>query len=243
MTLTTHLPADAPAVLPGMEADRLETVDELLTTTRAIRRRFDLERAVDPAVVQACIAAAVHAPSAENQQNWRWIVVTDPELRGAIADRYRQAWTIFRAGSAGRVRRRGRADRDRRNIASVGWLAEHLHEVPMLVIPCVLGRPPVPGTWGGRNDPGLDHLANFMFYGSVVPAIWSFQLALRSRGLGSVMTCMHLPFEAEISAMLGIPRAVTQICLLPVGHVRGSEVGPAERSAPLIGWNGWCDEL
>jgi nitroreductase len=230
-------------VVPPMPETALDTVDQLLTTTRAIRRRLDLDRPVDEAVIHRCIDVAVHAPSAEDQQNWRWLVVTDKALRAEIADYYRQAWMIHRAGPGGRVRRRGRAERDKRNIASVGWLAEHMHEVPALVIPCVLGRPPVSGAFGGRGDSNLDHLADVMFYGSVLPAVWSLQLALRARGLGSVMTCMHLPFEAPISALLGIPRSVTQVCLLPVAHVRGDSLRTAARTGALVGWNGWSDEL
>jgi nitroreductase len=215
----------------------------VLTTTRAIRRRLDLDRPVDPVVVRQCIDLAVHAPSAENQQNWRWLVVTDKELRHEIVQRYRQAWIIHRTGAGGRVRRRGRAERDQRTISSVGWLADHMQDVPVLVLPCVLGRPPLSGGFGGRGDANLDHLADVMFYGSVMPAVWSFQLALRSRGLGSVITCMHLPFEADVAGLLGIPRSVTQVCLLPVAHIRGDELRTAERSAALVGENGWSDAL
>lgn len=228
--------------VPPMAPPELEVVDRLLTTTRSIRRRLDLERPVDPGTVQACIDLAVHAPSSEDRQSWRWLVVTDAELRAEIAKCYHRAWTI-RTGAGGRIRR-GRLSRDKANIESVGWLARHLHEVPVLVIPCVLGRPPVPGNFGDLAVDGLlDHLADVTYYGSIMPAVWSFQLALRSRGLGSVITCMHLPFEAEVGTLLGIPRSVTQACLLPVAHITGSGLGVAPRRPAPTAWNGWSDAL
>jgi nitroreductase len=230
------------SVVPSMQPAELAAVDRLLTTTRSIRRRLDLERPVDDRTVQECLDLAVHAPSAEDRQNWRWLVVTDPALRAEIARRYHHSWTI-RTGGGGRIRR-GRASSDKANVSSVTWLAQHLHEVPVLVIPCVLGRPPVSGNVRDAAIAGLlDHLADVTYYGSIMPAVWSFQLALRSRGLGSVITCMHLPFEAEVATLLGIPRSVTQVCLLPVAHITGIDLGTAPRSPAPTGWNGWSDEL
>lgn len=229
--------------VPAFPPEQIEVVDHLLTTTRAIRRRFDLGTPVDKSTLEECIRLATHAPSAENQQNWRWIVVTDPDTRKQIADCYWRAWVIHRSGGGGKVRRRSRSSDGQRNVDSVAWLAENVGDVPAMVIPCVLGRPPVPGRFAGRNDPKLDHLGNLIYYGSVLPAIWSFQLALRSRGLGSVITCMHLPFESEVSETLGIPGSVTQVCLLPVAYMTGESVGRAPRTEPLIGWDGWSDAL
>lgn len=230
-------------IVPPMSPDEVVVSDRVLTTTRAIRRRLDLTRTVDPNTIEECIRVATHAPSAENMQNWRWVVVTEPALREKIADSYYMAYVVHRSGSGGRVLRKGKATRDKKVIDSVGWLAKNLREVPALVIPCVLGRPPKSGTLGNRGRVDLDHMANVVYYGSVLPAIWSFQLAARSRGLGSVITCMHLPFEADLSELLGIPRAVTQICLLPVAHITGESLGPASRAEPAIGWNGWSSDF
>src|ERR1700754_5022291 len=63
--------------------------DELLSTTRAVRKRLDLDRPVDPAVILECIALAQQAPTATNEQNWRWVVVTDADKKAKIADIYR----------------------------------------------------------------------------------------------------------------------------------------------------------
>jgi nitroreductase len=241
MTVST---VSVPTVLDPTAVD---AVDGLLRTTRSFRRRLDVDRPVDLEVVRACIDTAVFAPSSENQQNWRWLIIEDDELRARIAGYYLQAWTIHRSSGAGSARRRARRGDGggQRNAESVSWLADNLHRVPVFVIPCALGRPPRPGTWGNRDNADLDHLANVIFYGSLLPAVWSFQLALRSRGLGSVLTCMHLPFEAQVGSLLGIPTSVTQLCLVPVAHITGSGVRPAPRAATdaLVAVDRWSAEL
>lgn len=190
----------------------LNTVDSLLTTTRAVRRRLDLIRPVPVSVVMECLALATQAPNAGNAQNWRWLVVTDPVKRAAIGDLYRrnseEMYKTLAANSTGDLKRL--AD-------SAVYLVDHLSEVPVLVIPCVRKQQAAVGV----------EIPLMILLGSIYPAIWSFQLALRSRGLGSSLT--NLFADEEISALLGIPSDVIQAGLIPVGYFTGTEFKPAPR--------------
>jgi nitroreductase len=248
---------------PGSTLFDADTVEALLTTTRAVRRRLDLDRLVPRQVIEECLELAVHAPSADNQQNWRWLVVTDPDKRKKIGELYRFAWGVHSAAIAGRRRRFSNERRGTGAVASGKWLAENLERVPVLVVPCVVGLPPTdaesaaieeawqknfhtnvgpsPATKAPPRRGSAALTRNSTFYGSIYPAIWSFLLALRSRGLGSVITTMHLPFRDELAAELGIPNLVTQICLLPVAYTLGTDFRPAPRepAAKKTYWNGW----
>lgn len=229
----------------------LATVDALLTTTKAVRKRLDLDRPVEREVVQECLDLSVYAPTANGRENWRWLVVTDDELRWELAERYRAAWRVHSGALTAASGRRSRGDHGRimRNRASADWLAENLHRVPVHVIACWVGRPP--GDRGGADQKRdrVSYLeaddawlvANSLYYGSIYPAIWSFQLALRSRGLGSAITVAHVPWEAEIAQLLGIPRSVTQIALLPVAYTQGTSFSrsPRRPAADLTYWNRW----
>ncbi|WP_370323830.1 nitroreductase family protein [Euzebya sp.] len=199
------------------------TTDELLTTTRAVRKRLDLTRDVDPAVIRECLEIAIQAPSGSNRQGWRFLVITDPEIRAGIAGFYRRSYEAYRA-SPGYAGRGGSDDPDRvatqsRVADSADHLAAHLHEVPVLLLACIHGRP------SGDNPAGL--------YGSILPAVWSFMLAARDRGLGTAWTTLHLAYEREVAELCGIPYdEVTQAALIPVAHHVGDDFGPAPR-APL----------
>ena len=212
------MPEDAPF-------DLAET-DRLLTTSRAVRRRLDLDRPVDPAVVLDCLRIAVQAPTGSNSQTWRWVVVTDAEKRREIARHYTEVGRDYLARAA------EHADdpQTRRVYESALALTDILPRVPVLVIPCMVGR-----VDGAEN--GIAASA----YGSVMPAAWSFQLALRSRGLGSVWTTLHLFREREVAELLGIPDDVTQVALLPVAHTVGTDFRPAARPPveEVTFWDGW----
>jgi nitroreductase len=188
----------------------LSTVDKLLTTTRAVRRRLDLARPVALDVVVECLRLAVQAPTGSNQQTWRWLVVTDPSVRAALADLYRNLPSDRPATRLGSVP--PPEDQQARVTDSAGYLMQHLHEVPVLVVPCVED---VGGAAGWAP--------------SIYPAVWSFMLALRSRGLGSVLTTVHLYREAEAADLLGVPDGFVQSCLIPVAHYTGDDFQPAER--------------
>lgn len=211
----------------------LTTVDHLLTTTRAVRKRLDLDRPVDPEVIEECLDLAVQAPTGSNAQRWRFVVVTDADKRAALAKIYHRAWTNSYGGQLTALgdATDERSVQLRRVLESADYLAENLHRVPVLVIPCVLGRlgdGAPPADWAG-------------FLGSIFPAVWSFQLALRSRGLGSVLTTIHVHGEAEAAEILGIPDTVTQVALVPVAYTRGTDFKPAARrpAREVTYWDGW----
>jgi nitroreductase len=200
--------ADArPAGASGLD---LDTVDKLLTTTRAVRKRLDLTRPVGLDVVMECLELALQAPTGSNQQTWRWIVVTDPDVRAQLADLYRNLPADRPATRPGSVP--PPEDQQARVSDSAGYLMEHIHEVPVLVVPCAEDTGGV-GGWPA----------------SIFPAVWSFMLALRSRGLGSVLTTVHLYRRAEADALLGVPEGFVQACLVPVAHYTGDDFRPADR--------------
>ncbi len=212
----------------------LETVDHLLTTTRSVRKRLDLRRPVDPAVVERCIEIALQAPTGSNSQGWHFVVVTDAEKRAKIAALYRRAWELYRS-SPNPIRPELPADDPRtqqlpRIIDSASYLAEHLHEVPVHVVACVDGRVENAGP-----------LAQASMYGSILPAVWSLMLALRSRELASAWTTLHIMYEREAAEVLGLPETVTQAALLPVAHYTGTDFKPAKRlpARDLVYWNRW----
>lgn len=218
------------------------TVEEVLTTTRAVRRRLDLERPVDRSTIRECFEIAFQAPSADNRQAWAWVAVDDPVTKLAMADIYRRCITKV-LSDLQNSRPDGQAEFERmgmspavdpiaaqRTYASVQHLTEHLHEVPVLVI----------GMMRGRTE-GLGLLQSAMMWGSVAPAAWSFMLALRARGMGSCWTTVHLGAEAEMAEILGIPADFTQIGLFPVAYTIGTEFRPGPRAAidSAVRWNAW----
>jgi nitroreductase len=198
----------------------LEQVDHLLSTTRAVRKRLDLSRPVPRDVVLDCIRVATQAPTGGNVQRWRWLVVDDADKRAALADMYRRSYAPYIAERERAMEGTGGVDDATRKIVdSSTYLAEHLHEVPVHVIPCALDRLP----------PGLPQGQVAGFYGSILPAVWSLQLALRARGLGSAWTTLHLAYEDEACELLGIPTTVTQVALIPVAYYTGTDFKPAPR--------------
>jgi len=192
------------------------TPDELLSTTRSVKRRLDLTRAVPPELIDECVTLAMQAPSSTNTQTWHFVVVTEADTRAAIAGYYRRAWSSY---ADGRSPDDPRPDETPLGAAS-RHLAAHLHEVPVLVLPCIAGRPE------GMAAPDLA-----AHYGSIVQAGWSFQLAARARGLGSAWTTYHLDYEREVAELVGIPYAeVTQVALVPVAYTIGTDFKPARRN-------------
>jgi nitroreductase len=204
------------------------SVDHLLTTTRAVRKRLDLERPVEPEIIEECLRLAIQAPTGSNSQGWRFIVVTDPDKRMALADMYRKVWGPYI--SASRDAAPNANAQQERVMDSASYLADHLHEVPVHVIPCI---------YGGLQSGQLVDAAGL--FGSIIPAVWSFQLALRSRGLGSAFTTLHLPFAPAAADLLGIPDGVTQTSLIPVAYFKGDDFQPATRRPveEITYWNGW----
>lgn len=211
----------------------LATVDHLLTTTRSVRKRLDFAKPVDPKVVEKCLEIAMQAPTGSNAQGWSFVVVTDAAKRTAIADLYRKAFALYAGNPELRptyAEGDPRAEQQPRVVDSASYLAEHMHEASVMAIFCIEGRVENAGT-----------LAQASVYGSILPAAWSFMLALRARGLGTAWTTLHLMFEQDVAKILGIPDHVTQTALFPVAHFTGTDFKPAKRiaSTQLVHWDGW----
>ncbi|GAB3134302.1 nitroreductase family protein [Tsukamurella serpentis] len=196
------------------------TADQLLTTTRSVRKRLDLERPVPTAVITDALRVALQAPSGSNAQRWHWIVVTDPEQKRAIAEYYRRSYHAYaQATSAAQAAEPPEDPATAERVASSAThLAEVLDRVPALVI----GAIEVPGgALPDGNQAGL--------WGSLLPAAWSLALALRERGLGSAWTTLHLRYEREVAQILGLPEDIRQGVLLPVAYTRGTDFKAAPR--------------
>ncbi len=195
--------------------------DELLTTTRAVRKRQDHTRPVPLELVRQCLEVALQAPSGSNTQSWHWVVVTDPAQRAAIGAIYRQQ--VVRYAESGTFAGRLFADRPERSQVqhrvgdSAVWLGERMGEVPVLVVPCVATGRPLPA----GNQAGL--------WGSLLPAVWGYMLAARARGLGTAWTSLHLARESEVAEILGIPEGVHQGALVPTAFYTGETFRPAAR--------------
>jgi nitroreductase len=206
----------------------LASVDELLTTTRAVRKRLDLSRPVGRDVILECIQLAMQAPTASNAQDWRWLVITDPDKRAAIAEIYGSIGAEYLAQAA----RDASDPQTRRVYESAQSLTGTLAKVPVHVIPCLENR-----------IDNSNMLTAASAWASIIPAGWSFLLALRSRGLGSVWTTMHLAKEQEVAEVLGIPPTVTQAALFPVAYTIGTDFKPAARppAESITYWDSWGD--
>lgn len=206
--------------------------DELLTTTRAVRRRLDFERPVARADLERCIEIALQAPSGGNQQGWHWVLVSRAETKRQIAALYRRFYEVYRA-------HRLKVDASfATHVAIADEYAANLERAPWFVIPCIEG--PM-----GRADEGSAVLTQVNTWASIYPAVWSFLLALRERGLASCLTTNHLAFEREVAELLGIPyERVNQACLLPVAHARGTRFRPADRKpvSEVLHIEGWQAE-
>jgi len=205
-------------------------VDRLLSTTRSVRRRLDLERPVEEADLVDYIRLATYAPNASNAQRWRWLVVRDPERKQAIAQHYRAG--IYEAMQALLERRRAEGDAAGvRHSEAVLQLAERLEDVPVLMIPC----------FQGEIAPESRYVDTVTLFASILPAVWSFQLALHSRGLASTFTTAHLVEKDAVARLLGIPDGWLQACLIPVAHLRGEALRAPERRPveEVISWEAW----
>jgi nitroreductase len=213
------------------------SIDELLTTTRAVRKRLDLTRPVEAEVIHECLSLAVQAPTPGGMQNWHFLVVTDPVQRSALAALYRKS-AYAPGGQEDILKQMIAAAADEKEAvhqtqkaASARYLTEHLHEVPVCIVPCIQGRT--------KNLSAVEQASH---WGGIWPATWSFMLAARSRGLGTVLTTLHLDFEQAAADVLGIPyEQVMQVGLIPVAYTLGTDFKPAARKPleSVLHWERW----
>jgi len=208
------------------------SADEVLTTTRSVRKRLDLTRPVERSVIEECMRIAQQAPSASNRQHWHFVVVTDAAKRKALGDLYLKARQASQANRAARAfRNQEQAVVYERVTTSADYLGEHMGEVPVLVVPCFEGRI--------EKAPFSGQAA---LWGTIIPAAWSFMLAARARGLGTVWTTIHLAFEREAAEILGIPyEEVTQAALIPLAYTIGTDfkLAPRDPLDTMLHWDQW----
>jgi nitroreductase len=195
----------------------IKSVDYVLSTTRAVRKKLDLSRPVEREVLTECLRLALQAPTPGNSQNWRWLVVRDQAVKNELGKIFREVGTAYLRNVVATLGEQANTPPVKRSLASGQHLIDVIERVPVFVIPCLQGRPQ-----GGNAELSA-------FYGGIFPAVWSFQLALRSRGLGSTLTTFHLQREAEAAKILGIPDDVTQVGLLPVAYTTTTDFKPAPR--------------
>lgn len=212
------------------------TVDEVLHTTRAVRKRLDFDRPVEREVIIECLEAAVQSPTGSNSQGWQWLVVTDADKRKALADIYREGWAIYTNMPGNAATAYTGSDTDRiaqqeRVTSSAEYLAENFEKVPVMLIPCL----PM------RLD-GVPSIMSSSALGSILPGVWSFMLAARERGLGTAWTTIHLMQEEKAAKVLGIPyESVQQCALITVGYSKGTDFKPAKRPPidTVLHWDTW----
>jgi nitroreductase len=211
------------------------SADELLTTTRSVRKRLDFARPVEAELIRECLEIAAQAPTGGNRQNWHFVVVTDAQQRQALGDIYRRGFILYlqralSTYSGSKLTREQMATLARVRDSSQ-YLADHMYEVPVLVVPCIQGR-----------VDGLSPVDQAGTWGSILPATWSFMLAARARGLGTCWTTVHLSYEQEVAEALGIPfEKVSQAGLIPVAYTLGTEFKPAGRVSldSIVHWDRW----
>jgi nitroreductase len=205
-------------------------IDEVLTTTRAVRRRLDFDRPVPRELILECVRIAIQAPTGSNRQSWHFVAISDPERKRALADLYRASHEAYRNMPAPEYEP-GDIRAQRRDAVSSSslYLAERYHEAPWLVIPVQSGKPPQNSFQAG-------------YWGSILPAFWSFMLAARARGLGTAYTTLHLEYERQAADVLGLPfERYTQAGMTPVAYFTGETFKPAPRLPveSVMHWDGW----
>ena len=216
---------------PGVSAQELAAVDHILTTTRTVRKRLDLTRPVDPKIIEQAIDIALQAPTGSNRQGWHFIIVTDPDKKKAIADLYRKAADVYQSRPRPDYKPDDpRLQQGKRIGESAAYLYQHLPEVPAIVFAGIEGR--------FEKEPAFVQASS---YGSVLPAAWSFMLALRARGVGAAWTSLALMHEKEVAKILSAPDTITFGVMMPIGYYTGTDFKPAKRlpARDRTYWNTW----
>ena len=204
------------------------TNDELLSSTRAVRKRLDFDRPVSEEVLKECMELAVQAPTGSNAQGWQFVFVTDPAKKEKIGEIYRQAFSVYREMPVAIHKLhmdsgdKGLTQSQQRSAASADYLAENIGRAPALLIPCIAGRCDTP-----ESNNIIGQTATL---GSIIPATWSFMLAARARGIGTAWTTLHLFQEREIADLIGIPYDdYMQVALIPIAYTKGTDFKKAYR--------------
>jgi nitroreductase len=210
------------------------SADDVLSTTRAVRKRLDFDRPVEREVIEECLQLALQAPTGSNSQGWQWLFVEDAAKKKALADIYARNFAIYRNLGQSNTYQPGdlRYEQKDRVLDSAEYLTENFHRAPIIMVPCITGK--------------LDKAPAFAAasaWGSLLPAVWSFMLAARERGLGTAWTTIHLMNggDAEAAELLNIPDTVTQAGMFPIAYTLGTDFKPAKRLPlePIMHWDTW----
>jgi nitroreductase len=210
------------------------SADEVLSTTRAVRKRLDFDRPVEREVVEECLQLAIQAPTGSNSQGWQWVFVTDQAKKDALAEIYRTNFAEYRKVAQSNTFKEGdmRAEQRDRVTSSAEYLTDNFQRVPVMMIPCITGKL--------DRAPAMQAASA---WGSILPAVWSFMLAARERGLGTAWTTIHMMYDGDKKAaeLLGIPDHVTQAGLFPIAYTIGTDFKPAKRLPldPIVHWEQW----
>jgi len=211
--------------------------DQLLSTTRAVRKRLDFSRPVPDELIRECVSVAMQSPSGSNNMTMQFVIVKDPAKRKAIGDVYKQCYSIYQSMDGVYIRsidkgEAGANAQQQRSADSADFLGDHMGDAPALVIACNMGV---------RAD-GTPGMMTSSLMGNVLPAMWSFMLAARARGLGTAWTTVHLMMEQQVADILGIPfESVQQVCLSPLAFTKGTDFKAAARPSAdsIIHWDQW----
>ena len=210
------------------------SADEVLSTTRAVRKRLDFDRPVSREVIEECLQLALQAPTGSNSQGWQWVFVTDPAKKKALADIYATNFAEYAKFAQSNTYEPGDLRHEQRDrvTSSAMYLTENFHRVPVMMVPCITGNLDRVPAFAGASQ-----------WGSILPAVWSFMLAARERGLGTAWTTIHLMNGGDKKAaeILGIPDGVTQAGLFPIAYTIGTDFKPAKRLPldPITHWDQW----
>ncbi len=208
------------------------TADQLLSTTRSVRKRLDFDKPVERATLQECLEIAFQAPNGSNMNTWRWVLVDDRDTIAEMAKIYNGAMDDYIAmlGDAVGDDYMGAETPGFEKInVSVDFLRENMHRAPAILIPLMNGRVENAGTFMQASC-----------YGSIIQAVWSFFLALRARGMGSAWTTAHIWREQELAELLNIPaNEYTQVGMFPIAYTKGTEFKKAYRKPfdEVVDWN------
>jgi nitroreductase len=198
---------------------------EILQTTRAMHRLKP--DPVPDELIQHILRAAVLAPSAGNRQQWRFLVIKDPEIKKRVQYYYKRALDEVAA-----PRWRSSApppgvtrEQHDRQLEAVIYLTEHFHEAPVWIVACLDESNYTPTRWSGS---------------SIYPAVQNMLLAARALGLGATLTTRHLLYEAEVEEILGLPPGVYSYAIIPIGYPLG-RFGPVRRGpiADVVYLDSW----
>jgi nitroreductase len=207
---------------------------EAIFTTRAVRRFTDEPVSDDD--VLACLRAANQGPSGGNIQPWQWLVVRDPSVRASVAEVYLRSYNRYEPALLASLPPFRSEDDEasfHRSARASRHLAEHLHEVPVLIAVCMPAISMALHDDGGELDVGTP-------YASVYPAVQNLLLAARDRGLGTTLTTVFRIHQTDLRAVLGVPDRYEIVALVPLGHPRGEFSTPRRRPVEsMTRWDRW----